>query len=262
MAEKKVNTRKTTNKEIKKTTDDKASRSKITSPTKESSVQIESLFQMSMAIVSSRYLEEILQLIVQMTAEMMNSKICSIMLLDDEKGELIIKATQALSAEYRSKPNIKVGQSISGLAVKQKEPIAVQDVTIDPLYKYPVLAKKEGLKSMLAVPMMIKDKVIGVVNSYTARKHNFSDEEIKLLQIVASKAAIAIENTRLVDQAAAMKEALEARKLIERAKGILMKKHKISEDHAFEIIQRQSMNTRQSTKEIAKAVIITSEIKL
>lgn len=228
---------------------------------KERAVKIETLYQVSEAIVSNRYIEEILQLIVTMTAEMMNSKICSIMLLDEKKSELEIKATQSLSEEYRSKPNLKVGQSISGLAVKEKRPITVLDVTKEPLYMYPGLAKKEGLTSMLSVPMMIKERVIGVINSYTSKPHKFTQEEIKILQAVANQAAVAMENTKLLDKTAAMEEALQMRKSVERAKGILMKQYKVSEEEAFKLIQKQSMNTRRSMREIAEAIVLASEIK-
>jgi len=216
---------------------------------------------MGAVITSSRYIEEILNLITGLTADMMNSKICSIMLLDDTGMELEIKATQALSQEYRSKPNLKVGQSISGLAVKEKRPITVLDVTKESLYMYPDIARREGVKSLLSVPMMLKDRVIGVVNSYTSKEHKFTDEEIKLLQIVAHQAAIAIENTKLLNKTIAMEEALDTRKSVERAKGVLMKRHGISEEEAFRIIQKQSMNTRRTMKEIADAVILASEIK-
>lgn len=228
---------------------------------RERAAKIETLYQVSEAIVSNRYIEEILHLIVTMTAEMMNSKICSIMLLDEKKNELEIKATQSLSEEYRSKPNLKVGQSISGLAVKEKRPITVLDVTKEPLYMYPGLAKKEGLTSMLSVPMMIKDRVIGVINSYTSKPHKFTREEIKILQAVANQAAVAMENTKLLDKTTAMEEALQTRKSVERAKGILMKQYQVSEDEAFKLIQKQSMNTRRSMREIAEAIVLASEIR-
>ncbi|MBI3610671.1 MAG: GAF and ANTAR domain-containing protein [Nitrospirae bacterium] len=224
-------------------------------------VQIETLSLVSKTIASSRYLKEILQLIVAMTAEMMNSTICSIMLLDEDAQELEIVATQSLSEEYRGKPNLKVGQSISGLAVKEKRPIAVPDVTREPGYMYVDLARKEGLCSLLSVPMMIKDRAVGVINSYTSHEHKFYDEEVKILQAVANQAAVAIENTKLIRRSNEMQEALENRKVVERAKGILMREKKIAEDAAFRVIQRQSMNTRKSMKEIAEAIILASEIK-
>jgi signal transduction protein with GAF and PtsI domain len=224
-------------------------------------MQIDTLSQVSKTIASNRYLKEILDLIVAMTAEMMNSTICSIMLLDEEKQELEIVATQSLSEEYRRKANLKLGQSVSGQAVKKRQPIAVLDVTRETGYMYGDLARKEGLCSLLCVPMMIRDRAVGVINSYTSHEHKFYDEEIKILQAVANQAAVAIENTKLVRRSNEMQEALESRKIIERAKGVLMREKRIAEDEAFRILQRQSMNTRKSMKEIAEAVILASEIR-
>src|SRR5437879_5306253 len=76
--------------------------------------QIKALAKMSQSIAQGIYLREILQLIVSMTAEMMGSKICSLMLLDEKGRELKIEATQSLSEEYRSKPPVKVAGSVSG----------------------------------------------------------------------------------------------------------------------------------------------------
>lgn len=223
--------------------------------------QIQTLSQVSHTIASNRYLEEILNLIVTMTANMMNSKICSIMLLDEVTGELKIVATQSLSEEYRRKAHLKVGESVSGRVVKERHPIQVQNVTQEPQYHYQDLARREGLCSLLSVPMMIKDRVIGVVNLYTAKEHRFNEEEIHLLQAVANQAAVAIENTQLNQKSSAMEEALESRKQVERAKGILMRQAKISEEEAFRLLQRQSMNTRKTMREISEAVILAAQIK-
>ena len=223
--------------------------------------EIEALSQISKTVTSGRYLEEILNLIVTITAEMMGSKVCSIMLFDEKKQELTIKATQSLSEEYRNKPNLKVGQSISGKVVKEQKPITVLDVTQDPGYMFPKIAKKEGLCSMLAVPMMIKDRVIGVINSYTSEEYKFSEEEIKILQSVANQSAIAIENTNLMEEAINAREYLMLRKLIERAKGILIKELGMTEDQAYKNIHKKSMDSRKSMKEVAEAVILTFETK-
>jgi signal transduction protein with GAF and PtsI domain len=185
--------------------------------------QLDLLSEVSRTIVSDYYLKEILQLIVTMTAQVMGTKICSIMFLDEKKQELVIAATQSLSQEYINKPNLKVGQSIAGRVVIEKRPITVADVTKEPGYMYPLVAKKEGVVSMIAVPMMIKDRVIGVINSYVQKEHSFSKEEIDILQAIANQAAVAIENTRLDEEILAAKEALETRKIVERAKGVLMK---------------------------------------
>jgi len=222
--------------------------------------QVETLSQVSATITSGRLLEEILHLLVTMTAEMMGSATCSIMLLDPERDELRIAATQSLSEMYRSKPNLKVGQSISGRALKERRPIAVLDVTKDPDYMYPDLARKERLCSLLSVPMLVKDKPIGIINSYTSHEHSFTPEERKVLQAVANQAAIAIENTSLMEKSFEMQEALAVRKTVERAKGLLMRSKQISEEAAFRLMQRQSMDTRRSMREIADAILLAGEL--
>ncbi|HIE65267.1 MAG: GAF and ANTAR domain-containing protein [Nitrospira sp.] len=227
---------------------------------KKKAMQLETLSRVSRTITSDRYIEEILNLIVTMTAGMMNSKICSIMILDEKKKALKIIATQSLSEEYRRKANVAVGESISGRVLKSRKSLAVLDVTRDPIYSFSELAKKEGFCSMLSVPMMIKKKAVGVINIYTSTEHSFSKEEIDLLQTVANQSAVAIENTTLSEQSTAMQEALGMRKAVERAKGLLMKQGKISEEEAFRLIRQQSMNTRKTMREISEAIIVASEI--
>ena len=223
--------------------------------------QLDLLSEVSRTIVSDYYLKEILQLIVTMTAKVMDSKICSIMLLDEKKEELLIAATQSLSQEYVTKPNLKVGQSVSGRVVLEKRPITVVNVTNEPGFMFPDVARKEGIISLLSVPMMIKDRVVGVINSYTQSEHVFKKEEIDILQTVANQAAVAIENTHLSQEIFAAKEALEARKTVERAKGILMKELGVSEDEAYKKIHKKSMDLRKTMKEVADAIILTADLK-
>jgi signal transduction protein with GAF and PtsI domain len=221
---------------------------------------IQTLAKMSQTIAQGAYLREILQLIVTMTAEMMGSKICSLMLLDEKGKDLKIEATQSLSEEYKSKPPVSLKNSVSGRALLEKRPIVVADVAADPQYTYPDIARKENLRSLLVMPMMVKDKSIGVLNCYTSKIHPFTDEEVQLLQAVANQAAVAIEHTRAIEQAVAAQEALETRKVVERAKGILMRQQGLSEDAAFRLIQRQAMDRRKSMKEVAEALILSEEI--
>ncbi|MBU4334273.1 MAG: GAF domain-containing protein, partial [Candidatus Omnitrophica bacterium] len=212
-------------------------------------LQFDSLVKVSKSITSQDYLDEILSLIVVVTAEMLNSKICSIMLLDKKAKELIIKATQSLSEEYKKKPNIKVNASISGDVVTSKKPIAIYDVRKEKKYAFRDIAIKEKLTSMLAVPMIVKNTAIGIINIYTKIPHSFTQEEIDVLQLVANQAAIAIENTKLVEEAVKAKEALETRKVIERAKGILMKMGGLNEQEAYKLIHKKSMDSCKQMKE-------------
>lgn len=223
--------------------------------------QLEVLFQISRALVGKQSLEEVLQQIVTMTAELVDSKICSLMLLSDKKESLVIKATQSLSTAYRDKPPIKVGQSVSGKVVATKHAIQVADVTKDPAYGYPEIARQEGLRSLLSVPMMIGEKVIGVLNCYTGEERIFSKGEIQLVQTIANQAAIAIEHMRVVKEEAEARLALEAKKSVDQAKRILMKRYKMNEEEVHRFIQKTSMDKNKPQKEIADAIILAAELE-
>jgi signal transduction protein with GAF and PtsI domain len=221
---------------------------------------IQTLSAVSHTVASPKLPEEILQLIVTMTASLLGSKICSVMLLDEDGKELRIAATQSLSDAYRNKPPIKADQSLSGQAVKLKAPVVVADVRKDKKFVFPDIAVSEGLVSLLSVPMLFKDKVIGVINNYTAEEYSFSKEDVSLLQAVANQCASAIMHTRLLTEKLAAQEALETRKLVERAKNVLMRTRGLSEPEAFRELQKQSMDRRKTMKEISEAVLLAAEL--
>ena len=202
-----------------------------------------------------------LQLIVSFVTEMMPARVCSIMLVDRKKNELVLKAAKCSSQEYWQRPNLKIGRSLISRVVKEKRPLIVRDVTHEVEYRYPELAKREGVRSLLSVPMIVKDHVIGVINIYAAEEREFSDEEVRLLSTVADQAALAIENTKLMVEAQESQEALHARKLVDRAKSILQRQAQLSEDEAYRRLQEQSMRTRRSMREIAEAVILAHEMQ-
>ncbi|MFC1808157.1 ANTAR domain-containing protein [Candidatus Omnitrophota bacterium] len=222
--------------------------------------QIETLSRVSEAITSRLYLEDILKLIVTITAEIMDSKICSLMLLDEGTKTLSVKATQAVSEAYIKKPSLKLGEGIAGKVAQTGKHKIIQDVREDLEYRSVAVAKKESLCSLLCVPLKVKEKVIGVLNLYTSTPHKFVKLEIELLQTVANQAAIVIENSQLLVKTKVIQEELEARKVIERAKGILMKNQGCSEDEAFKKMQKLAMNSRRPMKDIAEAIILAQSV--
>ncbi len=222
---------------------------------------IEALAKIGDAITSDRYLDDILKLIVTVTAEVMSSNICSLMLIDKSKNELVVKATQSVSEKYNKKPNIKIGEGVAGKVAKEGKPVTVLDVRKDKRYISRDIAKKENLCSLLSVPLAFKNSVIGVLNCYVAKLHRFSKSEISVLRAIASQAAIVIENFRLVVESKVIKEELEARKAIERAKGILMRREGLGEQEAYGRIRKYSMDNRRSMKDISEAIILSEEMK-
>ena len=229
--------------------------------TSKHSRQITTLAKVGQLIASGQYLDEMLQLIVRMIAEMMQARVCSIMLVDTQKNELVLKAAKASSEEYWQRPNLKIGRSLVSRVVKEKASLIVRDVTREEGYLYPELATKEGVKGLVSVPMIYRDHVIGVINVYSAEARAFSGEDVRVLTAVADQVALAFENTKLSVAVQETQEALQTRKLVERAKSILQKHANLNEEEAYKRLQQQSMRTRKSMREIAEAVILSNEIQ-
>ncbi|MDP3143541.1 MAG: GAF and ANTAR domain-containing protein [Candidatus Omnitrophota bacterium] len=223
--------------------------------------QIEALSKISKAITSDLYLDDILKLIVSVTAQAMGSKICSLMLLDEKGQNLVIRATQSISEAYNKKPPLRVGEGVAGKVVITKKPTVIYDVKEEKEYKYKDIAKNESLVSLLCVPLIVKNKAIGVINLYTHKPHKFTKNEIGILMAIANQAAMVIENTELMVKTRIIQEELETRKLVERAKGILMREQNLSEDEAYRLIQKHSMDNRKSMRQVAEAIILTAEMK-
>ncbi len=222
---------------------------------------LKTLNEISSAIVSDLYLEDILKLIVTLTANVMGAKICNVWLFDEKNQEFTIEATQAMSKEYLKKRTIKLNEGVVGFVAREKKPKLILDVLKEERYKEKKLARKENLVSMASIPMMVKDKVIGVLNVYTNKPYEFSKAEVTLLSTIANQAAVAIEKTELIVRTKIIQEELDTRKKIERAKGILMEERNINESEAFSLIRKSSMDKRISMKEIAEAIILSYEIR-
>ncbi len=218
------------------------------------------LSQISEAVTSDLSLDAALDRIVRVTAEALGFRICSLMLYDEEKKELALRATQSVSQAYNAKSNLRLGEGIAGLAAQERRPIAARDVRKDPRYVNQKIAKQEGLCSLLSVPLLHRGNVVGVLNCYTAEPSEFKPDENAMIMTVAGEAAIAIQNARLAAEKEEMRDRLEERKLVERAKDILVAQRGISGEEAYRILQRESMNRRKPIKEIAQAVILASEL--
>jgi len=166
-----------------------------------------------------------------------------------------------MNKEYLNKRPLRLGEGIAGKVALENKPMIVENIQKAEEYKFKDIGMKEGLVSMLSVPLHVKGKVIGVLNTYTSMPHSFSEYEINILKTVADQAAIVIENYRLVVETKVIKEELDIRKAIERAKGILMKEQNLSEQEAFRKIQKFAMDNNKSMREIAEAIILSNELK-
>lgn len=222
--------------------------------------KVEILTAMGHTIMTEGYLDRILQVISEMVAETYDSPLCSIMIVDEDKQELSIKAARCSSPEYLNKGPIKIENSLIGRVVSERQLVAVPDVAAEKLYRYPELARRSGLTSLLSVPLMIGQRVMGTLNIYTRERRSFSEDEIGFAKAVAGQAALAFENTRLMSETLEMKRMLEERKVVERAKGILQHRHGLTEEAAYLRLRRESRRLRRPMRDLAEAIILAEEL--
>jgi GAF domain-containing protein len=139
--------------------------------------------------------------------------------------------------------------------------VIILNVLKEPRFKEKDMAKRLHLVSMVSVPLQVKnEKVIGVLNCFTAKPHTFSETEVNLIQTVANQAAVAIVNTELMVKTRVIQEELETRKLVERAKEILMLRRDKTGEQAYRWIQKRSMTTRKSMRSVAEAILLSEEL--
>jgi GAF domain-containing protein len=235
-------------------------KARLAEQTQSAARRMEMLAAVAQTISSESYLDRILQTISEMVAETLDSPACSIMLVDEERRELIITAARCSSPDYLHKMPLKIEDSLIGRVVREARPVYVPHVLQERQYRYPELARKTGLASLLSVPLMVRDKVIGTINIYTREERAFGDEESGFVKAVAAQAAVAIENARLMSETVEMKRALETRKVVERAKGILQCKHNLTEEEAYLRLRNESRRMRRPMKELAEAVILADDL--
>lgn len=224
---------------------------------------IKGLMDISRAINSDLYLEEILKLIVMVTAKVTGVEICSLWLVDEdiEPPKIRLKATQAIEPEYVKDRVLDMNEGVVGYVVSTNKPLIVYDVLAEPRFKEKEMARRLGLKSMAGVPLRTRDdKVIGVLNCFTSEYHDFSETEVNLIITVANQAALAILNAELVVKTKVIQEELETRKLIERSKEILVRRLKIKADDAYRWMQKRSMDSRKSMRQVAEAVLLSEDL--
>jgi len=168
--------------------------------------ELSALAEVSRAVTSPLYLDEILGVVVDMAAQVMDAKATSLRLLDEASGQLLLRATHNISALDLEMPAMAVGQSIAGQVAASGQPIYVADIQTDERYLKPSLAVREGWVSLLSVPLTVRDRVVGVFSCYMDSTHEFTPKEIELFKTLANQTALAIENSRLVINTAVVRE--------------------------------------------------------
>ncbi len=210
-------------------------------------------------MTNDKYLSDILNLIVTVTTNATNIKICSIWLKDNhENSEILnLSATQSLNPKYMKDHSITMKEGVVGYVATNRETIIVKDVLKNTRFKEKGMAEKSGLVSMIGIPMIYKeDQMLGVLNCFTTIPHNFSNEEVEKLTAIANQAAVIIMKTQGKTRKRLIKEELDTRVLFNRAKEVFMHRWKINADEADKRLRNYSIQNCKSIRNIAEAILL------
>ena len=168
----------------------------------------ESLASVSRTINSTLNLDEALQAITREAGVLMHARMCSLMMLDESREWLDLRASYGAGEAYINKPRLAVDDSLLGVVVRRKKPMQVANVQESSRYQHVEVARREGLVSLLSVPLIFAGQAIGTLSIYTGRPYSFSNEEISILSALAELSAIAIEKARLYERVVDVEEQL------------------------------------------------------
>jgi GAF domain-containing protein len=162
---------------------------------KKAIMNYETILSVTRAVAMSRNPEEVALLVVESVKTALEVKGCALLLFDRKTDELQVAASHGLSEEYLNKGPIS---SIRSIADSLREgPVAIYDVTDDPRIQYPDEAQREGISSILSVPIIVGKKPIGALRVYSAEPWEAGLEDVNFVQALAEIAGMALELSRL-----------------------------------------------------------------
>lgn len=208
-------------------------------------------------------LDKVLEEIVAIAEELTGADSVLVYVTSADGKELVLRASKNPHPDLLHEITMKMGEGITGWVASQKQPVALsQGANQDARFKGFRSLPEDHFEAFLSVPIISSRGVVGVINVQHEHPHEHTEMEIKLLAAVGKLVGGAVENARLIEETLALKEALELRKKVERAKGILMKRRKITEEEAYKIMQKESMDSRKSIGEVADAILLLEKLDL
>ncbi len=155
----------------------------------------ETLIKITKSLSKSKDPDEIINMTVESIQSSLGIKSCALFLINRQSKELELAASTGLSTEYINKGTVSALRSIADSL--KDGPVAVYDVNDDPRIQYPEAAQKEGIASILSVPIMVGDESIGAIRAYTAEKWEFTLDDVNFIQALAQISGVLIEMSRL-----------------------------------------------------------------
>lgn len=210
-------------------------------------------------------IESFLQKIVDMVASHMDAAVCSIYLFDENRSELVLRATRGLRAESLNRVRLKLGEGLAGLALKELRPVYEKEGSSHPSFRYFPETSEEKYKVFMAVPIVRGLSRIGVL-VVQRQKRLFKDRDIVALRAVASQLANLLENARLLMTLKGKRsfDEKKSRRILKLAKGKVASEgfamgpvRVIDRDRTFESFLHKKYADRYSLEDFQKAIAIT-----
>ncbi len=233
-----------------------------------SSNQVAILHRISSIVASELSLDEMLGEIIGLTSQVTGCDACLVYLIEPESGEIVLRASQVPHAADLGHLRMKIGEGVTGWVAEHQSVVALpSNAAADHRFKrFPALIE-DTYEAFLSVPLVNKGDLIGVINVHHRGRHEHSPEEVALLTFVGEQMGTAIshsglqeENARLQEEALEAKRALEVRKLVERAKGLLQQRHNLSEEEAYLRLRNESRRLRRPMRDLAEAIILAEDL--
>lgn len=205
-------------------------------------------------------LDEVLQDVVVFVAAVVKCDSCLIYVLEDD--ELVLRASKNPHPDVVGRLTMKVGQGITGWVAQHREPVVIAQAAYDdPRFKLFNELPEDRFESFISAPLVSGGRLVGVLNVQDRAANVYSRRDVSLIATLGCLLGAEVERARLESENARLSERLEARKVVERAKGILQAELQISEQEAYVTLQRYSQQRRQSMREIAEALILSHAIR-
>jgi signal transduction protein with GAF and PtsI domain len=229
--------------------------------------QVGLLHQTSKIVSSGLTLDDMLRELIALAAGVTACDACLVYLVE-ETGEIVLRASQLPHAREIGAIRMKLGEGVTGWVAEHKAVVALSSkASADKRFKnFPALVE-DTYEAFLSVPLVSGGEVIGVINVHHKRPHAHTPEQIALLSFMGEQMGGAIarsrvveENLRLHEETLEMKRQLEARKLVERAKGILQSKYNLTEEQAYLRLRGESRRLRRPMRDLAEAIILATDI--
>jgi len=205
-------------------------------------------------------LQQVLAQVVEFATSLVKCDSCFVYVLEND--ELILRASRDPHPEIVDRLKLKLGQGITGWVGEHRVPVSLEEnASDDPRFRLFNEVPEERFEAFLSVPLLSRGQLVGVINLQNRARYRYSEREIRVLSTIGFLTGAEIEMARLESENSKLSRKLESRKIVERAKGVMQRELRISEEEAYLTLQRESRKRGKSMKEIAEAILLNEEIK-